>query len=642
MKNKVLRVGSGIAIVLASAFLSGQSTQAQTITTIAGSGTMGYSGDGGAATAAMVNATFGIVTDASGNVYFSDAGNDVVRKISPSGIITTIAGTGTHAYGGDGGPASAAQLAFPSGLAFDAAGNLYISDPNNYRVRKIDPSGTISTFAGTGTTGYSGDGGPATAAQIGYSDGIFVDPMGNVVIPDPPNNRIRKVNTSGVISTIVGTGTAGNTGDGGAATAAQIDNPLDVKVDLAGNLYFTDFNNHVVRKVNAAGVISTIAGTGTMGYSGDGGAATAAQLHSPAGIDLDDCGNVYISDLYNNRVRMINTSGIISTIAGNGSGSFSGDGGAATAASLYRPHGVYHDRNGDVYIADRNNFRIRKVSGFPLGHLPHFTAGASTSVTICAGSAGIAIDSLLSIVDTDAGQTETWSVNMLPANGSLSGFSAVATSTGGTVSPSGLFYVPTSGFSGLDTFKIAVSDCRTTALISIYVTVAPLPDAGIISGRDSMCAGDTATFHPGSSGGSWLSTNTTIASVSATGIVTAVATGTVNIKYIVSNICGADTAVFPVRVRTHASCTAEIGNIGPVGGLLVYPNPSHGAFTISLPANSGSEASVIITDMFGVQVSEFIVMPATINPVMLNVPPGLYFVSVVTNGERQNKKIVVE
>ncbi len=233
-------------------------------------------------------------------------------------IITTVAGNGIGSYSGDGGQATAANLNTPSGVAFDAAGNLYIADVNNNRIRKVTTAGAISTVAGNGTGGYSGDGGQATNAELNNPRGVACDATGNLYIADFENNRIRKVTTVGVISTVAGNGTGGYSGDGGQATVAELNQPIGVTLDTAGNLYIADTYNNRIRIVTTAGVISTVAGNGTGGYSGDGGQATATELYTPAGITFDAAGNLYIGDVENNRIRKVTTVGVISTVTGNG------------------------------------------------------------------------------------------------------------------------------------------------------------------------------------------------------------------------------------------------------------------------------------------------------------------------------------
>ncbi len=354
-------------LFFATCFLTIGFLNAQIISTVAGNGTGAYAGDGGQATAAELYYPGGVLLDAAGNMYIEDTDNSRVRKVSTSGIITTILGTGTAGFSGDGGLASAAKTYYPRGLVFDATGNLYVSESFNQRIRKINTAGIITTIAGNGTAGFSGDGGPATAAELHNPYQITFDVAGNLYIADFDNNRIRMVNTAGIISTVVGTGTTGigtgsYGGDGGQATLANLYAPCGVGFDAAGNMFIADVSNNRIRKVNTAGIITTYAGTGTGAYSGDGGQATAAELYNPYWATTDPVGNVYFSDSKNNRVRMINTSGIISTIAGNGTGAYSGDGGQATVAEINYPSGISFDAGGNMYFADGWNHRIRKVT----------------------------------------------------------------------------------------------------------------------------------------------------------------------------------------------------------------------------------------------------------------------------------------
>ena len=338
------------------------------INTIAGNGTQGYSGDNGAATSAELNNSPDVAVDSAGNIYIADASNNVIRKVTAStGIITTVAGDGTAGYSGDGGAATSAKLNFPFGLAVDSSGNIYIADANNQAIRRVTAStGIITTFAGTGSAGYTGDGGQATSAEIDEPLRVAVDSTGNIYFSDPNHNVIRKVTVStGVITTVAGNGTVGYTGDGGLATSAEINNPYGVAVDGSGNIYIADRANSVIRKVTAStGIITTVAGNGTQGYSGDGGPATSAAIYGPPGVAADSAGNIYIADANNDAIRKVTVStGIITTVAGNHSDGFSGDGGPATNASLATPAGVAVDGNGNIYIADKFNNRIRVVGG---------------------------------------------------------------------------------------------------------------------------------------------------------------------------------------------------------------------------------------------------------------------------------------
>jgi len=339
------------------------------ITTVAGNGALGYSGDGSAATSAALSDPCGIAVDKFGNLYIAESLNERIRKVNAAtGIITTVAGNGTQGYSGDGSAATSAQLDNPNGVAVDAAGNLYIADGNNNRIRKVNvTTGIITTVAGNGNQGYSGDGGAATSAQlaIAYQSGLAVDAAGNIYIADCYNNRIRKVNAATkIITTVAGNGTQGYSGDGGAATSAQLDWPWGVAVDASGNIYIADEVNNRIRKVTAAtGIITTVAGNGTWGYSGDGGAATSAEMSGPTGVALNATGNLYIVDHGSCIIRKVDaTTGIITTVAGDTNGYFWGDGIAATSSKLDSPYGVAIDATGNIYIADEGNNRIRKVT----------------------------------------------------------------------------------------------------------------------------------------------------------------------------------------------------------------------------------------------------------------------------------------
>ena len=351
MKNKLFLISLFIL-----AFFN---THAQIITTISGTGIAGFSGDNGAAATAELAGPDGICFDATGNLYIADCGNHRVRKINPSGTITTIAGTGVPLDNGDGGPATAAELNYPIDVTMDAIGNLYIADMVNNRIRKIDALGIINTIAGDGFGSYNGDGIPATNAEINMPTGVAVDNAGNIYIADGLNNRIRMINTSGIITTIAGNGMAGNSGDGGPATAAKLNRPYNVRVDNVGYIYISDFNK--IREFTVGGTINTVAGFDTAGYNGDNIAATNAKLDGPRGIGLDDSGNLYIADSYNYRLRKVDNSGIITTIAGTGTAGYNCDGCQAITSELYNPGAIAVDALGNIYIGDTYNNRIRFI-----------------------------------------------------------------------------------------------------------------------------------------------------------------------------------------------------------------------------------------------------------------------------------------
>jgi uncharacterized protein (TIGR03437 family) len=354
-------------------------TPAGMITTVAG----GTNGDGETAATAQLDSPRGLAV-AGGNLYIADANTHLVRKLAVDGTLTTVAGSGQNDFSGDAGPAKLAEFSSPNAVAVDSSGDIYVADTGNHRIRHITPGGPVTTIAGTGATAgfsnapsFNGDLGPANQAIFYSPQGIALDAAGNLYISDTNNHRIRKVTKNGVVNTIAGNGVGiGNTlipaqaggfsGDNGPALQAQLNNPLGIRVDPSGNIYFADYNNNRIRKITAAGMISTVAGTGTYNYSGDGGPATAATLRRPRGVALDATGNIYIADTDNNRIRMVNSAGVISTIAGSGNGIFSGDGGAATQ-SQFNPWDVAVDADGNLYVSDGNGQRIRKIEVARIG-----------------------------------------------------------------------------------------------------------------------------------------------------------------------------------------------------------------------------------------------------------------------------------
>ncbi len=397
-----------------AALLPAQAPVTYTISTVAGNNTQGFSGDSGAATAAQLAGPYAVSMDGNGNLYITDQFNFRIRQVSSSGIITTVAGTGATGFAGDAAKATAGQISAVVGIVADAAGNFYISDTGNNRIRKITSAGIISTFAGNGNTGLSGDGAAATNATLSQPTGLALDSAGNLYIADSANNVIRKVGSDGNINRIVGSGFTGFLGDGGQAQYVNLNGPRGVAVDGNGNIYVADTENHRIRMMSKSGIVTTIAGTGTAAFSGDGGPAVAAKLNRPLGIAVDKAGNVYFADYFNSRIRKIGLDGIIRTVAGNGQLGYSGDGGIATSAALHFPSGVAVDANGKVYVADVQNNVIRLLtpSSAPVsGSVPAVNAGGVVTASNFGASSTVGPGSWIEIYGSNlAGSTREWTL----------------------------------------------------------------------------------------------------------------------------------------------------------------------------------------------------------------------------------------
>lgn len=391
-RNWTMALMGGALLLGLPVVSSAQSVPTYIISTFAGIGTNDeFAGDDGQATAAELNNPYSVAIDGAGNVLIADQVNHRIRKVNTSGIITTIAGTGTGSYTGDDAAATAATLYAPLGILVDTAGDIYIADTYNHVVRKITSStGVISTVAGTNTPGFTGDGNgvddgdsetdpQATGAEINRPTSLAVDSTGNLYISDTYNSRIRKILASNwTIDTVVGDGAERRWGDEGLATEASINHPQGIAFDKAGNLYIADTNNHQIRKVTTDGIIHTVAGTSEFGYNGDEIPATQAMLFYPKWVAVDDAGNLYIADSFNMRIRMVTTDGMIHTIAGNGVYGMSGDGGPAIDAELRFPSSITLGKNGLIYVADNQNHRIALLT-------PVQPLGLSTPVSLNVG-----------------------------------------------------------------------------------------------------------------------------------------------------------------------------------------------------------------------------------------------------------------
>lgn len=339
--------------------------------TVAGDRSWVYTGDGVPAVGAPIFLPQGLAVDVTGNLYLSDASNSRIRRVDAStGLISTVVGNGTPGFNGDGLPGSQTSVSQPAGLALDGAGNLYFADAGNNAVRRLDAlSGVVTTVAGQpGMSGYAGDGGPATAAKLTLPEGLAFNAAGDLLIADTGNSAIRRVEADhGIIHLFAGTGLAGFGGDGGSALNAMLNTPWNVTVAPDGSVLIADFGNDRVRKISPAGIISTLVGNGARGFSGDGGAPSQAELSEPAALALDPAGNLYIADSGNNRVRTVSVAdGFLHTLVGNSGDSFAGDGGPANEASLYGPYALAFSAGGDLFVADIFHNRVRRVSAHTL------------------------------------------------------------------------------------------------------------------------------------------------------------------------------------------------------------------------------------------------------------------------------------
>ena len=485
------------------------------ISTVAGSGVGGFSGDGGAATSAKLSLPTSLAVDSAGNTYIADYANSRIRKVTPDGTITTFAGTGANGFSGDGGPAAKAALFFPIDVALDSTGNVYIADQGNDAIRKVNRSGIISTVAGGPQIGNS----PSPGGRLSAADSVALDAAGNLYTSGAAG--IVRIDGSGTHTTIAG-GIPGFSGDGGPAKNAAVKSPAGIAADALGNLYFADTGNNRIRKIDKAGTITTVAGTGTAGFSGDGGPATQARIHlagAPfAGVAADRAGNLYFADWGNNRIRMINPAGMITTAAGGGGvliGSL-GDGQPATRASLMLPRGVFADSGGNIYIADTNHNKVRKVSGGS-GVQPGGPSISANGIVSAASLAlGIASNSWITILGTNlAPGTDDWSNSVV--NGKLpTSLDGVSVSIGGI--PAYVYFISPGQINALapDIPPGPVSVTVTTpdgtsapvnATVALYgpalfpwpgnQAVATRPDYTLVAKPGTFSGVDTAAAKPG-------------------------------------------------------------------------------------------------------------------------------------------------
>ncbi len=569
---------------------------AQIITTIAGTGSAVMPPVNGiSALLADQFYPIGLAVNSAGDIFVANRSANCVRKIDPSGIVTNYAGNTTATYTGDGGPATDAGIHLPTSLALDAAGNLYITEVGSSVVRKVTTSGYISTVAGNGTYGYSGDGGPATSAEIRDVSTIALDASGNLYIGDFANFVIRKVTPAGIISTYAGTGSVGSTGDGGPATAATLHWPR-IAIDPWNNIYIA--NNSTIRKIDAVtGIITHVYGSGVSGYSVDGTPATAANFSTLWFMLFDTDGTLYLAD--NGYLRKISTAGVLTTVAGCGTGTpgpapggYSGDNGPADCAMMFGVGAFAFDANHDIILCDQANNRVRKIS------TPELCLGATQ--TLAAGIAG-----------------GTWS----------STNPAVATVN----MTSGLVTTVAAG----------------TAIISFYggydsghtvINVHPMPAA--IAGDTTICVGSANTLTNAVPGGTWSVSDVTKATINAsTGVATGVGAGTALVTYTFGASCQT------MRTIVVNNCPTSVnGNATQIAyGLKIYPSPATGSASVEFPPSYGAESILTITDIAGKMVVRKAI-PGNQTVEIINtaaMQPGVYLVNVLSRVSRYIGKLVI-
>ncbi len=565
-RGAMAALASGAVLFLAPAFVHAQNAkQLAALARLNSAGRVHAENaqpNGGEAISAPLVQPYQIAFDSAGNVYIADSGDELIREINVDGVVNTVAGNGNQGFGGDNGPATQAQLDTPTGLAVDAAGNLYIADSNNNRVREVT-GGNITTIAGTGAPGYSGDGGAATAATLDSPGALAIDSTGNLFIADSNNECIRKI-SGGIITTVAGDGFQGFGGDNGPATSAMLDTPAGIAVDAAGNLYIGDTNNQRVRMVAAGtGIITTIAGTGTAGFNSDG-AALSTQLANPGGLALNASGTLYIADAVNNRIRSLN-GGQIVTIAGVGVQGYSGDAGAATSAVLNTPEAVVAGNSG-VLFSDTGNNVVRLIDNGNVNTVGGNTPAGSESLQIAGALSTMYGTGSLTATFSNNGQTATGQVTFYDGEGANPGIIGQATLAGNAAAintstlPAGTHYI----------VATYAGDSKNSAIgsgVFVYV-VTPAPLTAVANGLNLLYG----QAIPALSG-------------TLTGVLAQDA-GKVTASYTATATATSAPGLYPISVALTGSAagnyTVSLG--AGSGSITIAPAPS----TTTLTASSGS------------------------------------------------------
>lgn len=520
-----------------------------------------------------------IAFDAAGDLFIADPGGNIVREVSATGNLSVVAGTGIQGFSGDNGPAAAAALDSPAGLAVDASGNLFIADTHNQRIREVvAATGTIATIAGTGIRGYAGDGGAAINATLNRPTALAFDASGNLYLADTDNHRIRRIAPSGIISTVAGTGVEGFSGDGGPATAAAIDSPNGLALDSAGNLYIADTRNGRVREVDATtGLIASIAGTGTTGggignFSGDGSAASTATLARPSGLSMDAAGNLYLADRENHRIRRIAPSGVITTVAGDGVEGFAGDSAPATAALLNTPRSVAVSPGGLVTLADSGDTRVRQLDALPapgpdIHTIPWVSGTAAETLTLTGpatvvyGSGSVAATLSLTpaaaesitLTDTSTGSALTLGVASLNASGS-------ASFTTGTLAAGAHLLVAV--YAGDATLAPAQSSALAVSVTPLAITATPNPAAILYGQPVPLLTGTLAGVLTQDAGKVAATFTTNAGTLSPAGVypIAATLTGSAAANYAITT---APASLTIAKAPTLSALSASAASINP-------------------------------------------------------------------------------
>ena len=602
---------------------------AQRVTiTIAGNGIADYNGDNRAARLTTLT-PFDVCADHQGNIYISDAGSARIRKMDVrTGIITTIAGGGTSEA--EGIPATNAALS-PKYLCIDHIGNLYVSTGD--KIRKVDAiTGLISTIAGS-TMGSGVDGDPATAVPLANPMGICIDDTGNIYIAEYGNNRIRKYNAStGILTTIAGTGVLGYSGDGGLAMLAHLYHPTTISCNSAGGIYFSDnvSMSNVIRKINMfSGAITTVAGPGTFDTTITYGTpALTTLLGSITGMCTNSSGNVYFNEISCSCRDLDIMSDTINIVGGNFYSQSYTDDTTSPYAHMNTPYGLNFDYADNLYIADYGNNRVRKL--IKATHNPSFAYGRGQSIEVCSGLA-ISITNQLAITDADSGQVEHWTIIAAPVHGSITGFSISSNTSfgpGRLTRPSEVTYTPSASYLGMDSIKVRISDGMTSEITTIYIQVVSPPDPGKIFGDSVICKGLTYVFTGSVSEGIWSFANP-IAIITPAGVRT-ISEGVDTLVYTVSN--GACTSSVVKRIRIKECLPTGLDPLA-ASKINIFPNPATSTLNIESTSGQIDDMTVEITDIMGQLRSKDCTITSKPNSGKTQIdishlPSGIYFIRI--------------